>query len=155
MTQEDISDKCIDQPWMINWPEEVPRHIDYPEITLGEFIAQTSKQYPDSQAIWFEGWRCTYKELNQMINQFATTLSKMGIKKGDVVAIDLPNTPQFIIAFYGICRIGAIANPIIPLNRFVEIVHKINDSKAKVLFILDSLYEEHLHGKDLSKMPTL
>ena len=155
MTNEQISDDYIDQPWMENWPEEVPRHIDYPEISLGEFIGQTAEQYPDSQAIWFEGWRCTYKELNQMINQFATTLFKMGIKKGDVVAIDLPNTPQFIIAFYAICRIGAIANPIIPLNRFVEIVHQINDSKANVLFILDSLYEEHLHGKDLSKMPTL
>ncbi|MBD3214889.1 MAG: AMP-binding protein [Candidatus Lokiarchaeota archaeon] len=155
MTQQEISDEYIDQPWMENWPEEVPRHIDYPEISLGEFIRETAEEYSDSQAIWFEGWGCTYRELDQMIDQFATTLSKMGIKKGDVVAIDLPNTPQFIIAFYGICRIGAIANPIIPLNRFVEIVHQINDSKAKVLLILDSLYEEHLHGKDLSKMPSL
>ncbi|MBD3194938.1 MAG: AMP-binding protein [Candidatus Lokiarchaeota archaeon] len=140
---------------MENWPEEVPRHIDYPEITLGELIGETAEQYPESDAIWFEGWSCTYRELDQMINQFATALVRMGIKKGDVVAIDLPNVPQFIIAFYGVCRVGAVANPIIPLNRFVEIVHQINDSKAKVLLILDSLYEEHLHGKDISKMSSL
>jgi long-chain acyl-CoA synthetase len=145
----------IKEYWMENWPEEVPRSIDYPEISLGQFLKETVEEYPDSQAIYFEGWRCTYKELDEMVDQLATALSKMGIKKGDVVAIDLPNCPQFIIAFYAICRIGAVANPIIPLNRFVEIVHQINDSEAKFLIILDSLYEEHLHGNDLSKMPSL
>lgn len=145
----------IKEYWMENWPEEVPRSIDYPEISLGQFLKETGKEYPDSQAIYFEGWRCTYKELDEMVDQLATALSKMGIKKGDVVAIDLPNCPQFVIAFYAICRIGAVANPIIPLNRFVEIVHQINDSEAKFLIILDSLYEEHLHGNDLSKMPSL
>ncbi|TXT60089.1 MAG: hypothetical protein BAJALOKI1v1_1320003 [Promethearchaeota archaeon] len=155
MSKQEISDEYIAQPWMENWPEEVPRHLEYPHISLGQLFRDTAKKYPDSQAIWFEGWKCTYGEADQMIDQFASALSKMGIKKGDVVAIDLPNTPQFIIAFYAISRIGAIANPIIPLNRFVEIVHQINDSKAKVLIILDSIFEEHLHGKDLRKMPSL
>ncbi len=155
MSNKNISDDYIDQPWMENWPESVPRHIEYPNVSLGEFFRETAEKYPDSQAIWFEGWRCTYKELDQMIDQFATALSRMGIRRGDVIAIDLPNIPQFIIAFYAICRIGAVANPIIPLNRFVEIVHQINDSKAKVLLILDSIYEEHLDGKDLTKMSGL
>lgn len=155
MSNINISDGYIRNPWMENWPEEVPRHIEYPNISLGEFFRETAEKYPNSQAIWFEGWRCTYEELDRMIDQFATGLTKMGVGRGDVVAIDLPNTPQFVIAFYAICRIGAIANPIIPLNRFVEIVHQINDSKAKVLIILDSIYEEHLEGKDLTKMPSL
>ncbi|MEJ2248375.1 MAG: AMP-binding protein [Candidatus Lokiarchaeota archaeon] len=145
----------IHEYWMENWPEEVPRHIDYPEISLGEFLKKTAEEYPNSQAIYFEGWRCTYKELDGIVDQLATALLKMGINRGDVIALDLPNCPQFVIAFYAICRIGAIANPIIPLNRFVEIVHQINDSNAKFLIILDSLYEEHLHGNDLSKMPSL
>ncbi|MBD3339937.1 MAG: AMP-binding protein, partial [Candidatus Lokiarchaeota archaeon] len=115
----------------------------------------TAKKYPESEALYFEGWRCTYDELSASVNQFATALSKMGIKKGDVVVIDLPNCPQFVIAFYAITKIGAIANPVIPLNRFVEIVHQVNDSKGKLLIILDSLYEEHLKGKPLNKMPTL
>jgi long-chain acyl-CoA synthetase len=118
-------------------------------------LRNTVKAYPDSQAIFFEGFRMTYKELDMAVDQFATALSKMGIKKGDVVVIDLPNMPQFIIVYYAICRIGAIANPVIPLNRFVEIVHQVNDSKGKMMVILDVLYEEHLQGKDLSKIPTL
>ncbi|MHA1104971.1 MAG: AMP-binding protein [Promethearchaeota archaeon] len=145
----------INEYWMQNWPEEVPRHINVPEISLGQMLRNTVKAYPDSQAIYFEGFRMTYKELDTAVDQFATALSKMGIKKGDVVVIDLPNMPQYIIVYYAICRIGAIANPVIPLNRFVEIVHQVNDSKGKIMIILDILYEEHLQGKDLSKIPTL
>ena len=145
----------INRYWMANWPEETPRHVDYEVLSLGQMLRNTTTNYPESHAIYFEGFRMTYKELDQFVDQFATALSKMGIKKGDVVLIDLPNVPQFIIAYYAIVRIGAIANPIIPLNRFTEIVHQVNDSKGKILIILDVLYEEHLHEKDLNKMPTL
>jgi len=150
-----MSDEIIEH-WMKSfWPKEVPRHYDFPEMTLGELLKNTAKKYPDSQALWFEGYKMTYKELDAACDQFATALSKMGVKKGDVVVIDLPNCPQFVIAFYAITRIGAIVNPIIPLNRFVEIVHQVNDSKGKIMLILDHLYEEHLHGQPLDKMPTL
>lgn len=138
-----------------NWPKEVPRHFDYDEVPLGELLSRTAIKYPDSQAIFFEGFRMTYLELDTLVDQFATGLSKLGVKKGDVVCIDLPNVPQFVIAHWAIVRIGAISNPILPVNRFVEIVHQVNDSKAKILLILDYLYEEYLLRKDLSKMPTL
>ncbi len=145
----------IQEYWMKNWPKETPRHIDYPQISLTQYLRRTVDEYPNSQAIFFEGYRITYKDLMVAVDQFTTALAKIGIKKGDVVLIDTPNIPQFVIAFYAIVQLGAIANPIIPLNRFVEIVHQVNDSKGKLLIILDHLYEEHLHGKDLSKMPTL
>ncbi|MFX1320850.1 MAG: AMP-binding protein [Promethearchaeota archaeon] len=145
----------INEYWMKLWPKETPRHVDYDKISLGEMLRNTAETYPESKAIYFEGFRMTYKELDKAVDQFATALARMGIKKGDVVLIDLPNVPQFVIAYYGIVRIGAIANPIIPLNRFTEIVHQTNDSKGKMLIILDVLYEEHLHKNDLTKMPTL
>jgi long-chain acyl-CoA synthetase len=97
----------------------------------------------------------TYLELDTFVDQFATGLSQLGIGKGDVVCIDLPNVPQNVIAHWAVVRIGAVSNPILPVNRFVEIVHQVNDSKANTLVILDYLYEEYLLGKDLSKMPTL
>ena len=134
-------------PWYKFWPENVPKHIDYKEIALGDILRNNAKQYPDSQAIFFEGIRLTYEELDGLVDQFATGLSKLGIKKGDIVGIDLPNVPQFVIAFYALQRLGATANPIIPLHRFVEIVHQINDSESVALIILDALYEEHLHEK--------
>ena len=138
-----------------NWPKETPRHVDYNFFPLDEVLRKTAEKYPKSQAIYFEGFRMTYKELDNLVDQFATGLSKIGIKKGDVVCIDLPNVPQYIIAHWAIVRIGATSNPILPVNHFVEIVHQVNDSKANTLVILDYLYEEYLLGKDLNKMPTL
>jgi long-chain acyl-CoA synthetase len=154
MEEEKSTDEVI-RYWDGHWPKNVPKHIEYEEITLGEILKRTADKYPDSQAIYFEGFRMTYKELDLLVDQFATALSKLGIKKGDVVLIDLPNMPQYLIAHYAILRLGAISNPILPVYRFVEIVHQVNDSKGKMLIILDYLYEEYMLGKDLSKMPTL
>ena len=145
----------IPTPWYKFWPKDVPKHLNYQERSLGDVLRNTVKDFPDSQALYFEGFRLTYKELDELVDQFATGLSKLGIKKGDIVGIDLPNAPQFVIAFYALQRLGATANPIIPLHRFVEIVHQINDSNSVALIILDALYEQHLHEKDLSKMPSL
>ncbi|MDX1797831.1 MAG: AMP-binding protein [Candidatus Lokiarchaeia archaeon] len=137
------------------WPKETPRHIDYEAVPLGQLLSTTALKYPDSEAIFFEGFRMTYLELDTLVDQFATALAKLGIKKGDVICIDLPNIPQYVIAHWAVVRIGATSNPILPVNRFVEIVHQVNDSKAETLIILDFLYEEYLLNKDLSKMPTL
>jgi long-chain acyl-CoA synthetase len=157
MTEEGIqeSDDEVKRYWYKYWPEEVPKHIDYKIRSLGDLLRNTVQEFPDSQVIYFEGLRITYKELDILVDQFATALSKMGVKKGDVIAIDLPNVPQFVIAFYAIQRLGAIANPVIPLHRFVEIAYQINDSNSKILIILDFLYKEYLLGKDLSKMKSL
>ena len=145
----------IKRYWDKNWPEETPKHVDYDVVPLDHLLRRTAEKFPDSEAIFFEGSRITYKELDLLVDEFATGLSKLGIKKGDIVCIDLPNIPQYVIAHWAIVRIGAVSNPILPVNRFVEIVHQVNDSKAKSLIILDYLYEEYLDGKELSKMPSL
>lgn len=145
----------VQKYWYKSWPEETPKEIEYQEISLGELLRDTANRYPDSEAVLFKGFRMTYKELDIMVVQFATGLAKLGIEKGDVVAIDMPNIPQYIIAHFAILRIGAISNPILPVNRYIEIVHQINDSNAKALIILDYLYEEYLDGKDLTKMDSL
>jgi len=98
----------INRPWYNYWPEGVPKHINYQEIALGDVLRNTAEEFPNSQAIFFQGYRITYQELDASVDQFATGLSKIGVKKGDVVAIDLPNIPQFIIAFYATARLGAI-----------------------------------------------
>ncbi|MFW9881321.1 MAG: AMP-binding protein, partial [Candidatus Thorarchaeota archaeon] len=129
--------------------------IEYDEIPLGELLKRAANNYPDSDVIFFEGFRMTYMELDNLVDQFATGLTKLGIQKGDVVAIDLPNVPQYVIAHWAILRIGAVSNPILPVNRYVEIVHQVNDSKANALIILDYLFEEYLHEMDLTRMPSL
>lgn len=145
----------VPKPWLEFWPKETPRQIDYERIKIDEIVRRNRKKFPKQDAMVFQGFRISMKELDELVDQLATGLHKLGIRKGDVVLIDMPNIPQFVISFYAITRLGAIANPIIPLNRYAEIVHQVNDSKGKVLIILDYLYEEYLDGKDLSKMPSL
>ncbi|MHA1731898.1 MAG: AMP-binding protein [Promethearchaeota archaeon] len=142
-------------PWMKFWPENTPRELDYEEIPLDEIVRRNGRDYPDADALYFEGARMTHGELDKLVDQFATALAKLGIREGDVVLIDMPNIPQYVVAFYGILRAGAVPNPVIPLNKYAEIVHQANDSRAKAMVILDYLYEEYLHGKDLSKMENL
>ncbi|MBD3353076.1 MAG: AMP-binding protein [Candidatus Lokiarchaeota archaeon] len=145
----------VKKPWLEFWPQETPRQMEYENIPLDEILRRNKQKYPNQDAIYFMDYRITMAELDMVVDKFASGLAKIGIKQGDVVLIDTPNIPQFVIAFYAIMRLGAVANPIIPLNRYAEIVHQVNDSKGKVLIILDYLYEEYLHGKDLARMPTL
>jgi len=145
----------VPEPWLEHYPAETPRNLDYLVMPLDDIIKNKAKELTNNKAIFFEGATMTFSELDQLVNQFATGLRKLGIRKGDVVLIDTPNIPQFIIAFFGILRADAIANPVIPLNKFSEIVHQANDSNAKGLVILDYLYKEIIEGKDFSQIKTM
>ncbi len=141
--------------WKDHWPKETPRQLEYPPMKLDEILRNNAKEFPNNDAIFFMGFRMTHKLLDDAVDQFATALVKLGVQQGDVVLTYLPNIPQMVMVFYATVRIGAIINPIIPLLKIGEITHQTNDSKGKVLIIMDSLYEEHMHGKDISKMPSL
>lgn len=145
----------VPEPWLKYYPAETPRNLDYVERPLDDMVKTNAKELRDNRAIYFEGANMTFGQLDQLVDQFATGLRKLGIKKGDVVLIDTPNIPQFIIAFFGILRVDAIANPVIPLNKFSEIVHQANDSRAKGLVILDFLFQENMEGKDFSQLETM
>ena len=73
-------------------------------------------------------------------NQFAHALAKLGVKKGDRVALFLPNIPQFIIAYFGILKAGAVVTAISPLHREREVEYQLCDSEAQTIIALDSLY---------------
>jgi len=145
----------VAEPWLAHYPKETPRTLDYEEIPVDEILRRNGRKYARSEAIYFEGKRISYGELDVLADRFASGLVRMGIRRGDVVLIDMPNIPQFVIAFFGILRAGAVPNPVMPLNRFAEIAHQSNDSNARALVILDVLYEEHLQGRDVAKMKTL
>ncbi|MHA1297627.1 MAG: AMP-binding protein, partial [Promethearchaeota archaeon] len=86
--------------------------------------------------------RLTYKKLIDYSKRFGTFLSEIGIKKGDVIAIDLPNSINFIVAYLGALYIGAIIAGINPTYKPMEILHALKITEAKVLVILDSLYKQ-------------
>ncbi|MGQ9530379.1 MAG: long-chain-fatty-acid--CoA ligase [Candidatus Bathycorpusculaceae bacterium] len=140
--KEEIIEKKekIGKPWYKFWPEGVPKHIDYPEIPLFQFLRDGAEKYPDKTAIIYFDRKISYKELNIISDKFATALADFGVKKGDKVAIFLPNIPPFIMAYYGTIKTGAIVTAISPLYKEREVEHQLNDSEAETIVVLDLLY---------------
>lgn len=118
------------------WPADWPRSLNYPEQPVFSFLDHTAERVPDRLAIIFGGMELTFGELKNLADRFAAALTSMGVRKGDKVAIHLPNCPQFAIAYYGALKIAAVFTPLSPLLAPKEIVYQLNDAQAKVLISL-------------------
>ncbi len=130
-----------ERPWYGDWPEGVPKMIEVPRLSLGEMLRQTAREKPDNRAIVFLDTVVTYRELDQMVDRFAAGLAGLGLNKGDVVALMLPNSHQFVVAYYACQRLGVVATAINPTYKPLEVRHHLNDSGAKALIVLDSVYQ--------------
>jgi long-chain acyl-CoA synthetase len=128
------------KPWFSSWPPEVPKNTEYPYIPLHAILTNTAKEYPEKTALAFFEREISYRELDSLSNQFAAALTTLGVKKGDRVAIFLPNIPQFVIAYFGALKAGAVATAISPLHKEREVEHQLNDSEAETIIALDTLY---------------
>jgi long-chain acyl-CoA synthetase len=105
----------IEKPWLRYYEPDVPANIDYPASTIPQILEQTSQKHPGYPAIIYKGNQMSFRELNDAINRFGAGLQKIGVKKGDRVAVHLPNCPQYPIAYLGALRVGAVVVPCNPL----------------------------------------
>ncbi|WP_019120245.1 long-chain-fatty-acid--CoA ligase [Brevibacillus massiliensis] len=128
------------KPWIASYPPEVPASIAYPRVPLTHFLEQSAVKYPANYALFFMGKRITYSELLHYCYQFAHALIKRGVKKGDRVAIMLPNCPQTVIAYYAVLFAGAVVVQTNPLYTERELGYHLSDSGATVIVALDTLY---------------
>ena len=128
-----------DKPWLKSYQKGVPEHIDYEEICLPDVLEQTAAQFPKNHALIFQGYKLNFTEFKEMVDKFATCLADFGVKKGDAVAILLPNMIPCVAAYFAILKIGAIAVMNNPLYSDRELEHQFNDSGAKVLVTIDLL----------------
>lgn len=128
------------KPWIASYPQEIPASLEYPRVPLTHFLEQAVKDFPNHNALYFMGRRISYSELLHMSYQFAHALIDRGVKKGDRVAIMLPNCPQAVIAFYGALFAGAIVVQTNPLYTERELVHQMEDSGAETIVTIDLLY---------------
>ncbi len=129
-----------EKPWLRSWPKDVPTHLDYPKVPLYDLLRKTARDYPGKPAISYLDREISYRELDELSERFAAGLAGLGIGKGDRVAIFLPNIPQFIIAYYGILKGGAILTTISPMYREREVEYQLVDSQAQTIVVLDSLF---------------
>lgn len=141
--------------WQKFYQEGVPHSIDYPNITIPQFLENTVKKYPKNIAITFFGKKLNYKELSESVDRFATALSDLGIKKGDKFSIFLPNCPQFVIAFFAALKVGAIVVNTNPLYVERELIYQLNDSSCKTILCLDLLYPKVKDVKDKTELKNI
>lgn len=112
-----------------------------PLISIYQLFMETVKKYPYDTAVIFLDKKITYTGLDGLIRRYAALLQSLGVRKGDVVATMLPNSLQHIVAFYGVAMIGAVHTPIDVMFQPKEAAYQIKDSGAKVVFVLDILYD--------------
>ena len=129
-----------DRPWTRYYEPGVPASLTYPDSTLGNVLSQTAQKFPDHTALLFFGKKISYSELDGLVNRFAQALAGLGVRKGDRVAIMLPNIPQMVIAYYGTLRTGAIAVATNPLYHEHELEVQLKDSGAETLVAVDMFY---------------
>ncbi|QPL06256.1 MULTISPECIES: AMP-binding protein [Actinomyces] len=105
----------------------IPATVEVPDGPLGELLEQATRFYPERVAIDFMGWTTTYSELLAASERAATLLLEVGVRKGDRVALIMPNCPQHVVAVYGALRIGAVVaehNPLAPAEQLrAQIAH--------------------------------
>jgi long-chain acyl-CoA synthetase len=126
------------RPWLANYSTDTPATIPIPRHPLHRFLESAASWRPKRTAIVFYGHTMTYRELNAAVNQFAYALQKLGVKQGDRVMIVLPNSPQTIIAYYAIMKIGAVAVLPNPDADAPRIIHQVQITQTKVFVTLSA-----------------
>ncbi|MBI2859897.1 MAG: long-chain fatty acid--CoA ligase [Chloroflexi bacterium] len=124
-------------PWMKCYDSNVPHSTSYPAATLHALFEESAARYPDRCAIIFMGEKLSYRRLAGLIDRFAAALQQLGTGRGEKVLLFLPNCPQFIIAYYGALKAGAVVVPANPLYTPRELLHLLEDSGARTVITLD------------------
>ena len=132
----------VKKPWLEYYSRE-DRTIKFTDKTIYEYMRDEVGEDLDFIALNYFGAKMTYFDLFDKIDLAARSLRSMGVKPKDVVTICMPNTPEAIITFYAINKIGAIADMVHPLSSEEEIKQYLNDSKSRYLFLLDSNYSKY------------
>jgi long-chain acyl-CoA synthetase len=130
-----------ERPWLKFYSKGVPPDVDIPEQSVVETFDEATDRWANKTALIFYGRKISYRELRDQADRFATALYDLGVKKGDRVALLLLNSPQFIIAYFGALKAGAIVTAISPVYVSPEIKHQIEDSGAKTIVCQDILYD--------------
>src|SRR5256712_5091193 len=129
-----------ERPWTRHYDPGVPATLVYPKVPLQAMLDDAAESNPNATATIFFNRKRSYKSISDAAWRFANGLRRLGVKKGDRVALLLPNTPQFVIAFYGALRAGATVVPCNPLYTAPELHYQLADSGATVVVVLSRLY---------------
>ncbi len=143
-----------DRPWLKFYDEGLSPDLEFPDISLVDRFDEVLERFPDNPAIHFLNVTLTYRALMAHANRFAHALMENGCGRGDVVAVNLPNIPQCLVAQVGGLKAGCATSGLSALLTPREMAYQLNDCKAKALVTLDPIFEHRLLGT-LDQLPHL
>ena len=124
-------------PWFNSYDAGMPHTLEpYAHKTLIDCFGEALSERPRSPMLLFKGRKVSYREIEYLSNAVAAGLAANGVKKGDRVALLLPNCPQVVFCHLGIWMVGAIASPINPLYSRSELEHALNECGAEIVVCL-------------------
>jgi len=129
------------RPWLKSYDSDVEPECDIPGLSLTDCFVNAFREYADRVAFHYAGMSMTFGELLEQSGRFARALHERGLGKGDIIAINLPNVPQYPIAVVGALRAGCTVSGLAPLLMPDEMVYQLNDCGARVLITLDLLLD--------------
>lgn len=132
--------------WHEFYEAGVPPDIDFENVPIPGYLHRSAAQYPDATALIFMNRRMTYREFKDHVDRFATALAGLGVRKDSKVAVQLPNLPQTVIAYYATLSLGAQVVMTSPLYVEREIEHQWNDAGCSVAVVTDFLFERRIRG---------
>ena len=140
------------RPWLSLQPKRIPSDLEIPTMTAIDMFENTALSKPQAAAIHYFDGTITYGELNSLADSLAAALSDMELMKGDRIAIDLQNVPQFLISQYAAWKLGVIVVPLNPMSKGKELEYFLSDSGAKIIIALEST-TYHLVKEVVAKTP--
>ena len=130
-----------ERPWIAHYDKGVPATLEYPEQPLFWFLRESARKYPDRACTIFKGAVISFREMDAITDALAAALAELGIKKGDRVGIFMPNTPQFVMAYFGILKAGGVVVATNPLYTPPEIAQQAADAGVEVMFVMTNFYK--------------
>jgi len=142
----------LGRPWHGHWPEGVPKTIDYPDIAVHELLRRAAKEYGDRTALSFYGKSITYRDLDASADRFAAGLLKIGMTAHERVSLVLPNTPHFLVAFFGVLRAGGVVVQTNPLYTPRELEQLWEDAGVETVVALDLFWHNVAKAKPATRI---
>jgi len=132
-----------DYPWFKNYDAGVPHTLaPYPDRTLLDVVAETARQRPGHTMMWFKGNVITYARFQAYVEDMARAFAGLGVRRGDRVALLMPNIPQMIICQFAVWKAGGVAVPVNPLYSESELVHTLKDCGAEMAVVMTPFYAQ-------------
>ncbi|MFH1609686.1 MAG: AMP-binding protein [Candidatus Bipolaricaulota bacterium] len=129
------------KPWTRHYAEGVPERVETPAQPVWCLLDQAAQAFPRRAALHYYGANLSYQDLREQADAFAAALVGLGVRKGDRVALYLVNSPQFVIAYFGVLKAGAVVVPVSPVYSSSELAFQLGDSRASYVVCQDLLYE--------------